>query len=179
MTPTTSTRSTPRGTRLRIVSAILALVVPATIWGAVSASATANDHASAGLTITTFKSTTYGTVLVSGTTVYTLKASSVACTAKCLKVWPEVLLPKGVTKATAGHGVSAAKLGTVSRAGGRLQVTYGGAALYWFSKDLAPGQIKGSVTDTWGKWTVVVTLKPSGGATTTTTTGGGAGGIGF
>ena len=107
--------------------------------------------------ISTAKNSKYGTILVSGHTLYTLKPSKVACGAKCLKIWPEVLLPKGVTKATAGTGVSAAKLGTVKRAGGALQVTYSGKALYKFFEDTAAGQVKGVSTDTWGKWSVVVT----------------------
>ena len=100
--------------------------------------------------------------------------------ATCQKYWIEVLLPKGVTKATAGTGVSAAKLGTTKGAGGALQVTYGGKALYWFSKDKAPGQVTGNVTDTWGKWIDVVLVKPTGKKpTTTTTVSGGGGGVGF
>jgi hypothetical protein len=77
--------------------------------------------------------------------------------------------------------VSGAKLGTIKRPGGRLQVTYAGKALYWFAKDKVSGQVKGNLSDTWGKWSVVVLIKPEGGGspTTTTTTGGGGGGIGF
>ena len=59
-----------------------------------------------------------GTILVSGKTVYTLKPSKTACSTACLKIWPALMLPKGVTKATAGKGVSASKLGTVKRSGG-------------------------------------------------------------
>ena len=117
---------------------------------------------------------------VSGRTVYTLKPSSTACTTACLKVWPEVLLPKGVNKATAGTGVNATKLGTVKHAGGALQVTYSGKALYWFFKDTAAGQVKGVGTDTWGQWSVVVIKKPSSGSgSTTTTTSPSGGGGGF
>ena len=88
--------------------------------------------------------------------------------AACHKIWPAVLLPKGVTKATAGTGVSASKLGTVKGAGGALQVTYSGKALYWFSEDKAAGQVNGNVNDTWGTWSDVVTVKP----TTSPSTGG-------
>ena len=112
--------------------------------------------------VSTAKSTKYGTILVSGNTVYTLKASKVTCGANCLKIWPEVLLPAGVMAATAGAGVNAAKLGTVAGQGGALQVTYGGKPLYWFSKDTRPGQVKGNVKDKWGSWSVVVTAKPAG-----------------
>jgi hypothetical protein len=61
-----------------------------------------------------------------------------------------------------------------------LQVTYAGKALYWYSGDTAPGQVKGNLTDTWGKWSDVVLVKASTSSpTTTTTSSGGGGGIGF
>ena len=66
--------------------------------------------------VSTVKNSKLGTLLVSGKTLYTLKASKTACSTSCLKVWPELVLPKGVKKATAGSGVSASKLGTISRA---------------------------------------------------------------
>jgi len=125
------------------------------------------------LVVSTTTNPTYGTILVSGKTLYTLKASKSQCGAKCLKVWPELLLPKGVKKAKAGTGVNAAKLGTVKRKGGALQVTYAGRALYWFSLDTAQGQVNGVGKDKWGTWSVVVMAKPSGAlqpAAATTTT---------
>jgi predicted lipoprotein with Yx(FWY)xxD motif len=108
--------------------------------------------------ISTAKDPKLGTLLVAGETVYTLKPSKTACTAKCLKVWPAVELPQGVMAATAGTGVNAAKLGTKQAADGNLQVTYGGKPLYWFVKDTAAGQVKGNITDKWGKWLDVVTV---------------------
>jgi predicted lipoprotein with Yx(FWY)xxD motif len=135
------------------------------------------------LTVTTVKVAKFGKVLASGKTLYTLKPSGTACTTSCLKVWPELVLPKGVTKATAGSGVSSSKLGTVTRAGGVHQVTYGGKPLYWFVGDTGPGQVHGNVTDTWGTWTSVVTAKAkssssgsnsSGSSSTSSTAGGGS-----
>jgi len=180
MTLTNSRPTTRRAAVGALTAATLvgAMSVVGPLAGSSAADA-ASGHKSATLTISTSKNAKYGTILVSRTTVYTLKASSVACTAKCLKVWPEVLLPAGAKKALAGRGVVARKLGTLKRAGGRLQVTYAGAPLYWFYGDHTPGRVTGNVTDTWGKWSVVVTQKPSGHPTTTTTTVGGAGGIGF
>ncbi len=113
--------------------------------------------------VSTTTNATYGTILVSGKTLYTLKAGKTSCSTKCLKVWPELLLPKGVKKAKAGSGVDASKLGTVKRRGGALQVTYSGKALYWFSEDAGPGQVNGNVKDKWGTWSVVVTAKPASG----------------
>ena len=170
----------------RVLVATLAFGALTTFIFAPDTARAATSHSTKGVVISTMKNAQQGTFLVSGTTIYTLKASNAPCTAKCLKAWPEVLLPKGAKSATAGSGVNASMLGTVQRAGGVLQVTYGGKALYWFFKDKAPGQVKGIGKDTWGKWNVVVTKKPavgSGGTTTTTaattTTSPGGGGIGF
>jgi predicted lipoprotein with Yx(FWY)xxD motif len=124
-----------------------------------------------GVVVTAVKSAQFGKVLASGKTVYTLKASATPCTAACLKIWPELVLPKGVTKAKAGPGVKASKLGTVTRAGGIRQVTYGGKPLYWFVGDTGPGQVNGNVSDTWGKWSAVVTAKA-----TSSSSGSGSGG---
>ena len=109
--------------------------------------------------ISTAKNAKLGTILVSGKTVYTLQASGTPCTAACLKFWPAVMLPKSVTKAQAGSGVNAAKLGTKMTSSGALQVTYGGKPLYFFVGDKAAGQATGNVTDSWGKWSTVVTAK--------------------
>jgi predicted lipoprotein with Yx(FWY)xxD motif len=121
--------------------------------------------------ISTAKDANLGTILVAGNTVYTLKASKIACAAQCLKAWPPVLLPQGVTTASAGPGVDASKLGTKPTAEGPLQITYGGKPLYSFVKDKAPGDVKGNVTDKWGKWTTVVTVRSSSNSTGTTNVG--------
>ena len=126
-------------------------------------------HAAKSVVISAVKTKNYGTVLVDGKTLYTLKPGKTGCAAACHNIWPQLLLPKGMTKATAGAGVSKAKLGTVGVAGGALQVTYSGKALYWFIGDKAPGQVNGNVTDMWGKWSDFATVKP---ATTPTSTGG-------
>ena len=107
--------------------------------------------------IAAMKNAQLGTILVSGKTVYTLKAGSTACGAQCRKVWPAVVVPKGVKGPTAGTGVAQKKLGMVQRAGGVRQVTYGGRPLYRFVGDRTVGQANGNVTDKWGTWAVVVT----------------------
>jgi predicted lipoprotein with Yx(FWY)xxD motif len=158
-------RKTQQRFRLgRVASVALAV-------GGLSGSVVATAGATSGLTVATAKNAKLGTILVSGKTLYTLKASKVSCTAACIKIWPELLLSKGVKKATAGNGVSASKLGTVARAGGVLQVTYGGKPLYYFSGDKAAGQVKGTLSDTWGSWSTVVTVKP-----TSSSSGSGSGG---
>jgi predicted lipoprotein with Yx(FWY)xxD motif len=158
---------------LRMLTATFAL-------GGISASALIANGASAAtlsssksVVVSTVKTASGGKILASGDTLYTLKPSSTACSAACLKVWPELVLPKGVKKAKAGSGVTASKLGTVKRSGGVLQVTYSGKPLYWFSGDTAPGKVNGNVTDEWGKWSDV-TIK----AGSTSSSGGSSSGTG-
>lgn len=148
------------------------------------AGAQQTGRATSAVVISTAKSPAIGTYLVSDRAVYTLKPSKVACTATCWKAWPPVLLPKGVTRATAGKGVKAGELGTAVVPGGARQVTYAGKALYWFYKDTAVGQVRGVLADKWGSWSTYVTAKAirarSGSAPTTTVLGfGGTGGVAF
>lgn len=157
------TRRAPRRRMAAALVAVGALVAPAFVVS--TAGATTKT-----VVISTWKSTKYGTIVVSGKAVYTLKPGRVACGPNCLKVWPEVLLPKGATKATAGTGVNPGKLGTVRAARGALQVTYAGKPLYRFSFDKA-GQVTGVLKDKWGTWSDVVLVKPAGNP--------GGGGIGF
>ena len=144
----------------RVAAACLALgslaatVAVSTISGALS------NRATKGIVISTLKTAKFGTILVSGKTLYTLTPKGAGCTAACVKYWFPLLLPKGVTKATAGPGVNANKFGTVKHAGGARQVTYAGKALYWFKLDTGPGKVTGNVTNTWGKWSDVVTVAP-------------------
>jgi predicted lipoprotein with Yx(FWY)xxD motif len=89
-----------------------------------------------------------GTVLVdsNGLTLYELASESggtIMCTGSCATSWPPVLLPAGASSATAGSGVSASKLGTISRPDGGTQVTFGGMPLYLFVSDQGPGQATG------------------------------------
>jgi predicted lipoprotein with Yx(FWY)xxD motif len=90
-------------------------------------------------------STSLGSILVDsrGRTLYLFKADSAttsACAGACATAWPP-LLANG--KPTAGAGLSASKLGTISRSGGQRQVTYNGHPLYTFIKDTKPGDTAG------------------------------------
>ena len=133
-------------------------------FGALGLSLVAADTAGAatGVVVSTNKTAKQGTFLVSGKPLYTLKPSKTSCGSGCLKIWPPLVLPAGVTAATAGSGVSAAKLGTVTRSGGVHQVTYGGKPLYFFVGDTSAKKVTGDITDKWGKWSAVVTKTPSG-----------------
>ena len=150
-----------RRSRYKVPPGRMAIAIAALsgLSGLVLADGTAG--AATSVVVSKTKNAKLGTILVSGKTVYTLKASKTPCSTQCLKIWPALMLPKGVAKATAGKGVSASKLGTLKRSGGALQVTYAGKPLYWFSGDTAAGQVNGNITDTWGKWSVVVMKKPA------------------
>jgi predicted lipoprotein with Yx(FWY)xxD motif len=107
-----------------------------------------NSPAPAGsVTVSTTSVPGLGSVLVdpNGLTLYYDKAESggsIACIGGCASVWPPLLLPSGVSAATAGSGVNASKVGTIDRPDGGTQVTYGGMPLYLFTGDTA-GQATG------------------------------------
>jgi predicted lipoprotein with Yx(FWY)xxD motif len=97
------------------------------------------------------QNTTLGSLLVnsSGWTLYVFTKDSAgtsstaavsACTGTCASTWPP-LLTNGA--ATAGTGVTASMLGTLTRSDGSVQVTYNGWPLYTYSKDMAAGDING------------------------------------
>jgi predicted lipoprotein with Yx(FWY)xxD motif len=177
MSTTPLRRGSTRPIRRSKAASLIAAGAAGALLFAIGPVAASTSHATKGVTISTTSTKKLGTYLVSGLTLYQLNKTD--CTsAKCLKAWPPLLLPKGVTKATAGPGVNAAKLGTLRTATGALQVTYGGKALFWFIKDTAPGQVTGNnVKDQWGLWTIYTTVKPKSSGTTTTSPS--SGGVSF
>jgi predicted lipoprotein with Yx(FWY)xxD motif len=93
-----------------------------------------------------------GKILVdsTGRTLYLFKADSSrtsACSGACAVAWPP--LRTGGTP-TAGVGVAASKLGTISRSGGNRQVTYNGHPLYLFIKDHKTGDVRGQGVTAFG-----------------------------
>ncbi len=117
-----------------------------------------------------------GTILVDGKgmTLYLLtgdSANASICTDGCATAWPPLIVSGS---ATAGAGIDASKLGTISRADGSTQVTYNGHPLYYFVKDQAAGDVNGQGIDKFGGiWYVV---SPSGDAITASGAGGDKGG---
>jgi predicted lipoprotein with Yx(FWY)xxD motif len=109
------------------------------------------------------RSTRLGRILVDsqGRTLYLFKKDSrgkSACSGECAKFWPPLRVSG---KPTAGSGISAARLGTISRSDGKRQVTYNGHPLYTFAQDSRPGQTNGQgLTAFGGAWFV---LSPAGG----------------
>jgi predicted lipoprotein with Yx(FWY)xxD motif len=72
------------------------------------------------------------------------------CTAACLTVWHPLLVSG---KIIAGSNVNITKLGIITLPDGTHQVTYLGAPLYTYSKDLNPGDTNGQGVD--GEWFLV------------------------
>jgi predicted lipoprotein with Yx(FWY)xxD motif len=144
-------RRSRRGDAARRSGGVLAVVALST--GAVAISslaspppASAKTAAVRTLTIKTERVASIGTVLAtsSGRTLYRFTvdpAGKATCTGACAKVWPPLLLPKGVKHIKAPHGVKG--LSAVRVAGGRLQVFFHHQALYGFISDHKKGQATG------------------------------------
>jgi len=115
----------------------------------------------------------YGVILTTptGFALYTYTADhpgGPGCTGECLKFWPPLLLPAGITQPVAGPGISG--LGTFAR-DGRLQVTFKGLPVYTYIADKQPGEVTGeNVVDAGGKWllAIVTAAAPASESTPTT-----------
>ena len=75
--------------------------------------------------------------------------STSTCYDGCARAWPPVVVD-GVPAAEASL---AAGLGTTVRTDGSLQLTFGGAPLYYYVGDRQPGEVTGQGSD--GVWFVV------------------------
>jgi predicted lipoprotein with Yx(FWY)xxD motif len=80
--------------------------------------------------------------------IYTKDAPNISnCSGTCATNWPP-LLTNGAP--SAGNGVNAALLGSLTRADGSIQVTYNSLPLYYFIGDKAAGDVKGEgVKNVW------------------------------
>lgn len=86
---------------------------------------------------------TLGTILVDGKgmTLYVFTKDTPgtsACSGQCLVNWPALM-----GTPTAGMGLDASKLGTITRSDGSTQATYAGQPLYHWAKDVKPGDTMG------------------------------------
>lgn len=131
------------------------------------------SHAKVGV-----RTTTLGKVLVDarGHTLYVYDQAS--CTGACAANWPPFLTHGKPVAA----GVPAAKLGVKKLAGGKLQVTFAGKALYFFAGDSRAGEVAGASIPHWAALSPAgAKLRPAPAPPTTITTtppnyGGGGGG---
>jgi predicted lipoprotein with Yx(FWY)xxD motif len=81
------------------------------------------------------------------------RAGRSSCSGACAASWPPYLVAH---RPLAGPGLRNALVGTIRRADGRLQATYGGRPLYHYVGDRAPGQILcQNVREFGGLWLVV------------------------
>jgi predicted lipoprotein with Yx(FWY)xxD motif len=118
-----------------------------------------------------------GSILVNSTgrTLYLFKAdvgAHSACIGACATAWPP-LLTTGTP--TAGTGLTASKLETITRPGGTQQVTYNGHPVYLYIGDKKAGEVNGQGVTAFGAaW---FALTPAGNQISTqpTTSGGGYG----
>jgi predicted lipoprotein with Yx(FWY)xxD motif len=123
--------------------------------GAADGAATPAPKTATG-TVST-RQTELGRVLVdtSGRTLYLFekdKGAMSTCSGACASIWP----PLTASKANAGIGVAAAKLGTAKRSDGNTEVTYAAHPLYTYAGDKKPGDVQGQGLDQFGaEWYVL------------------------
>jgi predicted lipoprotein with Yx(FWY)xxD motif len=91
-----------------------------------------------------------------GQTLYLFEADTAgasACSGGCAAAWPPYLAG-GIPQA--GTGLSTAKLSTITRSDGGMQLSYAGHPLYRYAGDTHPGDVTGQGLDQYGaKWFVV------------------------
>jgi predicted lipoprotein with Yx(FWY)xxD motif len=155
----------------------LAALAVAACGGGGSAATAATPKTTSGASATVgVANSSLGSILVNSTghTLYLFKADSgtmSACAGACATAWPP-LLATGAP--SAGTGLTASKLGTITRSGGAHQVTYNGHPLYLFIKDTKPGQTSGQGVTAFGAaW---FALTPSGDQASTPASSSGSGG---
>ena len=158
-------------------SAVLAVVIAAASLVAVAVAASKSPAVS-------LRTTTLGRVLVAanGHTLYMFTADKThasTCYGQCASFWPPLVVS---AKPVAGAGLNASLLATTKRKDGKLQVTYSGHPLYFFSLDAKAGQVKGEGFNHFGgRWWVLsakgvaIMTTPVVQPPATTTTGGGGG----
>jgi predicted lipoprotein with Yx(FWY)xxD motif len=141
-------------------SSSTAAAAPAAPASSAPAAASSSAPASASTTATVIKTATgsTGALLTSSTgrAVYVWSKDAMnksACTGACAAAWPPVTTTGSVT---AGSGVTASDLGTITRSGGVKQVTYDGHPLYYFKGDTGAGTTNGQGLNAFGaKWWLV------------------------
>ena len=135
--------------RVLVLFATAVLVVAGCTSSGAGANPTGGAASSAaGVIVGAASSPSFGMVLTgpNGMTLYAHagdSATSSTCTGSCATAWP----PLAATgQPTAGAGVTG-QLGTLTRADGTTQVTYGGMPLYYWQGDTKPGDVTGNGID--------------------------------
>jgi predicted lipoprotein with Yx(FWY)xxD motif len=163
-----------KNTIIIIVIIVVILLVGGLYWFWTANSNTGGNPLSYGQTTTNTQATstpvlilntgsTFGEYLTApnGMTLYTNKNDSYnvsTCTGTCATNWPPYTIPAYSNNLT-GTGVNGI-MSTITRDDGTNQVTYNGMPLYFYSKDVAPGDMNGNSIG--GIWTVAVPPTQSG-----------------
>jgi predicted lipoprotein with Yx(FWY)xxD motif len=120
---------------------------------------TATGEATTGVSIMTSTSADVSEPFLvdqDGRTLYvtsddTQNSGASSCTdSECTTEWPAVIVTE---TPTAGTGVDATLLGTITREDGTMQATYNGWPLYYFDEDTAAGDMNGRGME--GAWFLV------------------------
>ncbi len=130
---------------LTLVATTVLVIAGCTSSGAAPSVPGGGASAATGAVIDAATSPSFGMILTgpNGMTVYTHagdSATSSTCTDACATAWPP-LTTNG--QPTVGAGVTG-KLGTLTRADGTTQVTYGGLPLYYWQGDAKAGDVTGN-----------------------------------
>lgn len=155
---------------------LVALAVAACGGGGAATAAAPKTSTGASATLGVAKSS-LGSILVNSTgrTLYLFRAdvgATSSCSGACAVAWPP-LLATGTP--IAGTGLTASKVGTITRSGGSQQVTYNGHPVYLYIGDKKAGEVNGQGVTAFGAaW---FALTPAGNQISTqpTTSGGGYG----
>lgn len=123
---------------------------------AVEGTATESAPAAGGMRIALSQGSPSYLVDAAGASLYALKGNrdGTRCDAVCESAWPPVMSSQAL--ASAASGVDGARLATLRRADGRMQVTYAQQPLYRYAGDGGAGRTSGhSVKDKWGEWSLL------------------------
>jgi predicted lipoprotein with Yx(FWY)xxD motif len=125
---------------LALLASAILLIAGCTSSGTNPSPSSGAASSAAGVTV----GTSSGAVLTgpNGMTLYTHagdSATSSTCTGGCATAWPPLTT---TGQPTAGAGVTG-QLGTLTRADGTTQVTYGGLPLYYWQGDTKVGDVTG------------------------------------
>jgi predicted lipoprotein with Yx(FWY)xxD motif len=141
---------------------VLAVVLSACSQGTTVTTFGAPPTTTQGVTLAT-ESSPAGPILATGTgfTLYDFAPDTPdhsACVNDiCVSIWPPLVVQG---RPTVGKGLRPGLVGTIRRADGATQVTYGGHPLYTWNGDTKPGMVTGqALLNAGGYWYVVA---PSG-----------------
>ncbi len=154
---------------------LVALTVAACGGGGAATAATPKTSSGASATVGVSNSS-LGSILVNsnGRSLYLFKAdvgTQSTCTGACATAWPPLL---ATGKPTAGTGLTASKLGTITRSDGRRQITYNGHPLYLYVGDKKPGEVTGQGVTAFGAPWFALSAAGSQISATPSSSGGGA-----